>query len=114
MKKAYRVKKSTDIELIMKDRVSVGDGYFVIYKKQNHENEHFRYAISVPKKYGNAVSRNLMKRRIREIIKTQSFVDDIDLFIIVKPKANNLSFEEIKSIIEKLFARAKIYKGRII
>ncbi|MBU1144463.1 MAG: ribonuclease P protein component [Firmicutes bacterium] len=111
MKKAYRVKKSAEIEMIMKNKSSVGDGYFVIYQKQNHENEHFRYAISVPKKYGNAVQRNLIKRRIREIIKNHSFLKQMDFFIVSKSKAKELSFQEINQTLEKLFARAKIIEG---
>ena len=111
MEKAYRVKKSAEIENIMKNKSSVSDGYFVLYKITNPKNIHFRYALSVPKKYGIAVDRNLMKRRLREIIKVNQFVGDIDLFIITKVKAKELNFQEIKIAVEKLFARAKILKG---
>ncbi len=111
MEKAYRVKKSAEIELIMKNKSSVGDGYFVIYKLPNHDESHFRFAVSVPKKYGDAVDRNLMKRRIREIVRANQFLDGINFFIITKPKAKELTFQEIKISLEKLFARAKINKG---
>ena len=111
MKKAYRVKKSAEIEAIMKNKSSFSDGYFVLYKINHEELDHFRYAISVPKKYGTAVKRNLMKRRIREIIKVNDFNDNVDFFIITKVKTKDFSFEEIKIALEKLFARAKILKG---
>jgi ribonuclease P protein component len=77
---------------------------------KNHDHETFRYALSVPKKYGNAVNRNLMKRRIREIIKVNEFDNEFDFFIVAKPKSNDLSFAEIKKILEKLFANANILK----
>lgn len=111
MEKAYRVKKSTEIEQIMNQKNSVGDGYFVVYKKTKSDETHFRFAVSVPKKYGNAVLRNLMKRRIREIVRNHHFLQNIDFFIIAKPKANSLSFQEIQDRLEKLFARAKILEG---
>ncbi|MBU0997523.1 MAG: ribonuclease P protein component [Firmicutes bacterium] len=111
MEKAYRVKKSAEIEFIMKNKSSVGDGSFVIYKLVKKDETHFRFAISVPKKYGNAVERNLMKRRIREIVRSNHFLDGLDFFIIVKPKAKELNFQEVKIDLEKLFARAKINKG---
>ncbi len=111
MEKAYRVKKSAEIEKIMKNKASVGDGYFVVYKKQNDDINHFRFAISVPKKYGNAVMRNLMKRRIREIVRKNQFIKNVDVFIITKPKAIDLTFQEIQASLEKLFARAKILEG---
>lgn len=111
MEKAYRVKKSAEIEIIMNQKDSVGDGYFVIYKKRGSELPHFRFAVSVPKKYGIAVLRNLMKRRIREIVRKNTFQKNLEFFIIVKPKANSLSFHEIEEKLSKLFARAKILEG---
>lgn len=111
MEKAYRVKKSAEIENILKNKSSFGDGYFVIYKMQKKDQTHFRFAVSVPKKYGNAVLRNLMKRRIREIVRKIQFIDDVDFFIITKAKAKDLTFEEVKKDLSKLFARAKIIKG---
>lgn len=112
MEKAYRVKKSAEIERIMSRKASVGDGYFVVYKDENKESEHFRFAISVPKKYGTAVERNLMKRRIREIVRHAAILESSEFFIIVKPKAADLSFEEISTRLLQLFARAKILKGQ--
>lgn len=108
MKKEYRIKKSDEIQKLIQHRKSVGDSYFVLYVKKNHENKHFRYALSVPKKYGNAVQRNLMKRRLREIIKVNDIKDEFDIFIVAKKKAVELSYKEINRLIEKLFVRAKI------
>lgn len=108
MKKEYRIKKNNEIQQLMKNKATVGNGYFVLYYQKNHENKNFRYALSVPKKFGNAVNRNLMKRRIREIIKVNLFKPDQDFFVVAKPKASNLSFGEIKKLLENLFAKAKI------
>ena len=108
MKKEYRIKKSNEIQRLMRKRITVGNNHFILYYQENHENKNFRYAISVPKKYGNAVKRNLMKRRIREIIKTNVFLSNYDFFIVVKQKSNILEFSEIKKELENLFAKAKI------
>jgi len=110
LKKEYRIKKSAEIERVMKNRKTVGNSYFILYYQKNHENKNFRYALSVPKKYGNAVYRNLMKRRLREIIKVNSFDETIDFFIVAKPKSRGLSFVEIKKLLENLFAQAKILR----
>jgi ribonuclease P protein component len=108
LKKKYRIKKSSEIQKLIQKRKTVSNSYFVMYYFKNHEIDNLRYALSVPKKYGNAVQRNLMKRRLREIIKVNNFDKDFDFFIVVKPKTRELSFDQIKNLIEKLFAKAKI------
>lgn len=113
MKKEYRIKKNNEIQAVMKKRKSVGNGYFVIYQKKNHDQKHFRFAISVPKKYGIAVERNIMKRRIREIIKDSHIKNDIDFFVVVKIKSNTLKFNDIKIQITNLLKKAKISKDGI-
>lgn len=108
MKKEHRVKKGSEIEMIMKDKKSVGNKFFVIYKKENHENTHFRFAISVPKKYGNAVKRNKIKRQVREIVSKIDIFPHVDIFVVVKPNANTLEFNEIKMTITKLIKKQNI------
>jgi ribonuclease P protein component len=110
LKKVYRIKKSNEIQQLIRRKTTVGNSYFILYYTKNHECINYRYALSVPKKFGNAVKRNLMKRRIREIIKVNSFLDEFDFFVVVKPKARDLDFSEIKKLVEKLFARANILR----
>lgn len=110
MKKEYRIKKSEDIQALMKKKNTVGNIYFVIYYQKTQDQTHFKYAISVPKKYGNAVERNKMKRRIREIIKDESILSNIDFFVVAKVKSHDLTFDEIKMNIKKLLKKANILK----
>ncbi len=111
MEKTYRIKKNIEIETIIRQKNNVGNSYFVIYQAPSGTNQHFRFAISVPKKFGNAVKRNLMKRRIREIVGHTEFISQCDFLVIVKTKAKELDFSYIKENLIKLFARAKIIKG---
>jgi len=110
LKKEYRIKKSEDILELMKKKNTVGNVYFVIYYQKNHDQEHFKFAISVPKKYGNAVQRNKMKRRVREIIKDESILPNVDFFVVAKVKSQNLNFDEIKLNIKKLLKKANLLK----
>ena len=112
MKKEYRVKKSSEIEKIMRMKQSKANGHFVIYKNKNHENTHFRFAVSVSKKYGNAVYRNKIKRQVREIISKMDIMDNYDLFIVVRIKANLLSFNESKDLIESLVKKLNILRWK--
>jgi len=108
MEKAYRVKKNTEIEKIIRKKESVGDGFFVIYKSENVQTGHFRFAVSVSKKYGIAVERNQIKRRVREIVAAAHFQGRYDFLIVVKTVAKKLDFNEMQTDLNKLFARAKI------
>lgn len=108
MKKEYRIKKNQEIESILNEKKSVASNHFVIYVRENHENTHFKYAISVPKKFGNAVERNLMKRRVRSIIRESNISDNYDFFVVVKKQANILTFVEIKKELLSLFIKTKL------
>jgi ribonuclease P protein component len=110
MKKEYRVKKGSDIEMIMKNKQSTGNRFFVVYKKQNHENVHFRAAISVSKKFGNAVKRNKIKRQVRAIVSNLDILPKNDLFIVIKNNANTLHFDEIEKQITKLIQKQNILR----
>jgi len=108
MKKAYRIKKNSEIKEVLKAKQSKGNQYFVIYKKYNHDQPHYRFAISVSKKYGNAVERNKAKRYVREIIRKLDIIENLDVFIVIKPKSKMLSFQEHDQQITSLLRRQKI------
>ena len=102
MNKQYRLKKSFEIEKLVKKRISVGNAYFVMYYNLS-SNKNTRVAISVSKKLGNAVIRNKEKRIIREIIRENfDSINCLDILIVEKVKALSLSFEEKKMEIIKL------------
>lgn len=109
MKKQYRVKKSKEIEAILKRHRISSSPYFTIYiKEQNHETQHFRYAMSVGKKIGNAVVRNHIKRQIRAIVRNVNIIPQVDVFIVEKVKIKDLSFQEIEKELCFLFRKQKL------
>ena len=108
MKKAFRIKKSSEIEAVMKAQNVSRNRYLRVYKKENHDNLHFRFALSVPKRFGNAVERNKIKRRLRMIVSQQSIKGTDDFFIVVQPNVKHLSFKELTQNLSQLLAKAKI------
>ena len=107
--KEYHIKKSQEIEKIIKNRNSVGNKYFVIYTMKNVETSHYRFALSIGKKYGIAVLRNKMKRRVREIIKENiNLIKNLDYVFVIKPASIELDYKEIEKNIIYLLKKEEI------
>ena len=98
MKKEIRIKKAEEIERVMKKGQSKANRTFIIYKYKNSElNNQKRFAISAPKKIGNAVVRNHIKRKMRSGIQEflGEFENNYDYFIIARPDILTLDHKTI-------------------
>src|SRR5690606_33585616 len=109
MDRKYSIKKKEEIDQIFSAKNSYGNKEFALYIK-THEYSHFRFALSIGKKFGIAVARNKAKRQVRailtnlkdQIIQSKSFV------IVIKPRVNELSFKDINESLLKLINKAKL------
>ena len=112
MQKRYRVKKSEDISTIMKKGQSKANPYFIVYKYKNESNSHFKIAISVSKKLGNAVMRNHIKRYVRNTIQAneQSLRHDYDYFIIARKGCTSLDYEAFSKQLEQVLIKSYVLK----
>ena len=109
MKKNYRIKKSEDIEKILKNKSSVGNKNYIIYIMKNSEAKHFRLAMSVSKKIGNAVVRNRQKRLIKQVF--NQYKEEIlpyDIFVIARNNSINLTYDEVKNNIGYLLKKNNV------
>lgn len=107
MNRKYSLKSNKEIAEVFKRKQSVGNRYYVIYYRGNNKGKP-RIAISVSKKYGNAVKRNYEKRVTREIVRNNldSF-DEKDMLIIIRRDVNTLEFAEKKQHLKYLFKKIK-------
>ena len=108
MKKELKIKKSEEIEAVIKNKQSVSGENFIVYKKENHLPVGPRFALSVPKKFGIAVKRNLMKRRIRAVFDSLNIKKEYDVFVVAKQQSSSLSFEQINEELTGLFERSNL------
>lgn len=95
MKKDYRIKKSDEIELVMKKGHSRANRTFIVYQYKNTTVAKYRVAISAPKKLGHAVTRNKVKRQIRAILQQNDghLKRGYDYFIIARPDILKIDFQ---------------------
>ncbi|MDR3156307.1 MAG: ribonuclease P protein component [Lactobacillales bacterium] len=110
MRKSYRVKKEKEFQNVFKTGKSFANKRFIIYKYISPEQSHFRVGISVSKKVGNAVTRNAIKRKIRQgIFELSSEIrSDIDFIVIARPLAKGLTTAETVSNLKHVLSLAQI------
>src|SRR5690606_24440274 len=84
MKKAHRMKKNDDFQLVYKNGKSFANRQFVIYILKKPDQKNFRIGLSVSKQIGTAVVRNRVKRLIRETFQhlKEDLPNDYDFVII--------------------------------
>lgn len=110
MRKAYRIKKNEEFQEIFKTGKSFANRELVIYYKEKRNQEHFRVGISVGKKLGNAVTRNRIKRCIREsfIQLDRNITPEVDIIIIGRKPVVSMTCNEIKKSLLHLLRKQRL------
>lgn len=112
LKKAYRIKKNEEFQSVFDKGKSFANRELVIYYKRNNAQKHFRIGISVGKKIGNAVTRNRIKRYIRESFnQLQNKIDpNVDIIIIARNATVQMNFHQIKRSLQHLLYKERLFK----
>ena len=69
-----------------------------------------RFGFSIGKRVGNAVTRNRIKRRLREALQINEIEEGWDLVVIARKDSSSAHFRDIMDSISKLLNRASILK----
>lgn len=72
--------------MILRRGTCVADGVLVLFAVPHEEHQPSRIGITIPKKVGNAVTRNRWKRLVRESFRTQQSIIPSGYSFIVRPK----------------------------
>jgi ribonuclease P protein component len=104
------LKKNKEFRRVYENGNSYATRNLVIYVLKA-KNSYNRYGFSVSKRIGNAVTRNKLKRRLREIIrefeKKELFQAQDVIFIARKPVVN-LDYQRLKKEVMKLYQKARL------
>ena len=103
----HRLKKNSQFNYIYRKGERSVTKYFVLFMvKSKYSNYKIGYAVT--KKIGKAWKRNLLKRRLRELVRTYDLAQNGKNYILqAREGAGDISFEEIKIEILKLFDKGK-------
>jgi ribonuclease P protein component len=110
MDRSYRIKKNEQFQDVFKNRRSFANRQFVVYYLQKPDHDHFRFGLSVSKRIGNAVTRNRIKRYIKEVLNEfrDELLPDYDYVIIARKPVSTMNYHEIKSSLLHVLKRAKV------
>ena len=103
MKKEERVKSKILFNKIINEGKKISNKYFTIFYIDKNNIKPL-FGISAPKKNGNAVIRNKLKRQTREIIREIKllFKNKRNYIIIVKKTCLELKYDEMKNQLQTL------------
>ena len=95
MNKKFIIRKNEEIQKIVKNSKKIVNKYFIIYF---HKNDYFynRFCVSVSKKIGKAHTRNLYKRRIKDILMKNKLNNSNDYVIILRNAVTDILYDQLK------------------
>ena len=100
-----RIKKYSEFQKVIQADNVKKSSFFVLYKLDN-ELGYSRFGISVPKKIGNAVVRNKIKRQVRSAIgQSTNFEESVDIVLIIRKSYDINQFTKVKSEIQTLLVK---------
>lgn len=100
----HRLKKIKQFSYIYKKGKRISSQHFTLFSVQS-KFKNYKIGYSISKKIGKANKRNLLKRRLREIIRCEGLCKDYNNYVLLaRLGAAEIDFESLKNEIIKLFA----------
>ena len=114
MKFSESLKNNSDFQKVYKRGKSFANRYFVMYVLEN-ESDGNRLGISVSKKVGNSVIRHHLTRLVRESYRLHEdmFNSGLDIVVIARTTARDISYREAESALLHLGSLHKIINQKI-
>jgi ribonuclease P protein component len=112
MQRELRLRQAADFRRSREVGRSYSRGWLKMSVVAN-ELPHNRYGIVIGRQIGKAVIRNRLRRQIQDVLRTlhPSFLQGVDIVLIVRSGAVGQPFARIQETIELLARQAGLFKG---
>ena len=107
-----KLHKQSDFNKVLKNGKKITNNFVTIFiLKRNDEDTIRRIGLVTSRKVGNATQRNLAKRRLREIFRTNKhkLTPGLDIIFILKPEIKLTGYSTLKTTVLDCFKKVNCY-----
>lgn len=106
------IKKNTEYKSVYNRNDSISDYNLVLFVKKNNLGYN-RFGFTAAKKIKKAVSRNIIRRRLKEIVRLNedNFKEGYDIVIMARVNATESDYKMLEKSFIKLMKRKNLFKG---
>jgi len=106
------IKKNTEYKSVYNCNDSISDYNLVLFLKKN-DLGYNRFGFTAAKKIKKAVSRNIIRRRLKEIVRQNgpNFKEGYDIVIMARVNATQSDYRSLEKSFSKLMKRKNLLKG---
>lgn len=108
------IKKNKEYKSVYNCNDSISDFNLVLFVKKNKFGYN-RFGFTAAKKIKKAVSRNLIRRRLKEIVRLNEYnlKDGYDMVFMARVNATESDYKSLEKSFNKLMRRKSLLKGDI-
>ncbi len=112
MRRQLRLRSRREYNAIFKQGRIWSNELLVLRTLPNQLN-HNRFGLVTSRRVGNAVVRNRVRRRLREILRSLATRPGWDVVISARAAAARADYHELERVVTKLLARARILQDAV-